>query len=70
MSATTPFTFSLDETLDVGLETGSPVSGDYGPMNNAFTGAVNWVKLEIDAAAPDDHHIDPAHRLQVALTRQ
>ena len=27
VDATIPFTFSLDETLDVGLETGSPVPG-------------------------------------------
>jgi hypothetical protein len=51
-------------------ETGSPVPGDYGRLNNAFRGAVKWVKLEIEAAAPDAGLGDPAHQLQVALTRQ
>ena len=34
---TVPMLFSADETCDVGKETGSPVSPDYGPTDNEFT---------------------------------
>jgi len=66
---TIPYQYSFDETMDVGLETGSPVSSDYGADGNAFSGAVNWVKLEIDVAAPETH-IDAAHRVHAAMVRQ
>ena len=36
---TVPMLFSADETCDVGKETGSPVSPDYGPPGNEFSGA-------------------------------
>lgn len=32
------FSFSLDETTDVGRDTGAPVSGDYKAGDNAFNG--------------------------------
>ena len=32
----------LTTTCDVGKETGSPVSPDYGPHGNEFSGEVNW----------------------------
>jgi arylsulfatase len=38
---TQPMAFSADETCDVGWEAGSPVSPDYGPHGNAFSGEVN-----------------------------
>jgi arylsulfatase len=44
--------FSADETCDVGRETGSPVSPDYGPEGNAFNGDVNWVQIDLEQ---DDH---------------
>ena len=40
--------FSADETCDVGKETGSPVSPDYGPTDNEFSGKVNWVQIDLD----------------------
>ena len=30
--------FSADETTDVGADTGTPVSDDYGPQDSKFTG--------------------------------
>jgi len=33
-----PFAFSADETVDAGMEAGSPVSPDFGPKGNAFPG--------------------------------
>ncbi|MBB5867613.1 arylsulfatase [Allocatelliglobosispora scoriae] len=66
---TQPFIFSLDETVDVGSETGTPVSDDYGARGNAFTGTLHWVRL--DAGGDDhDHEADPAHRMTIAMSRQ
>ena len=39
--------FSADEARDVGSDTGSPASTDYGPTGNKFTGQIDWVKLDI-----------------------
>jgi hypothetical protein len=65
------FFFSMDETLDVGSDAGEPVSPDYGPRGNAFTGKVNWVQIDIDAAAKDvDHLIGAEERFHLAMARQ
>ena len=65
------FFFSMDETLDVGSDQGEPVSPDYGPRGNAFNGKVNWVQIDIDAAAKDmDHKIGAEERFMVAMARQ
>jgi arylsulfatase len=47
---TEPFSFSVDETLDLGSESGSPVTRDYGQRK--FNGEVRWVEIEIGL---DDH---------------
>ena len=52
---TEPARFSADETCDVGLDAGSPVSEDYAATNNAFTGRVHWVQIDVD-------ELDPQHR--------
>ena len=63
--------FSADETTDVGVDSGTAVSDDYGPKGNAFNGRVRWVQIDIDAAAADaDHLISPEERLRVAMARQ
>ena len=49
---TVPMLFSADETCDVGKETGSTVSPDYGPGDNRFSGQVNWVQIDLEK---DDH---------------
>ena len=71
VDGTVPMLFSADETTDVGSDTATPVSDDYGPTDNEFTGNVQWVQLDIDAAAEDaDHLIGPEERLRVAMARQ
>jgi arylsulfatase len=61
----------MDETLEVGCDVGEPVAEDYGPKNNAFNGKVEWVQIDIDAAAKDiDHLIGAEERFQLAVTRQ
>lgn len=50
---TIPYYFSFDETLDVGVDLGTPVTDDYPPIDNAFTGTVHTVRIELDGPAPD-----------------
>ena len=45
------FNDSLCETGGVGTDAGSPVSTDYGPGDNTFTGEINW-SLETWARQP------------------
>ena len=66
---TVPMLFSADETCDVGKETGSPVSPDYGPPDNEFSGEVNWVQIDLEKD-DHDHLISPEERFQVAMARQ
>jgi arylsulfatase A-like enzyme len=66
---TLPFMFSMDETLDVGADLASPVSDDYGPAGNEFSGTIEWIRLDAGSDS-HDHLVDPAHRMQIAMTRQ
>jgi len=71
LPGTVPLIFSGDETTDVGGDTGTPVSDDYGPKDSAFTGRIHWVQLDIDEAAEDlDHLITPEERMHIAMARQ
>jgi hypothetical protein len=68
---TEPLVFSADETCDIGMEAGSPVTKDYGPNGTRFSGTVNGVEIDVDAAAMDaDHFISPEERLRVAMALQ
>ena len=56
---------------DVGSDTATPVSDDYGPTDSEFNGNVQWVQLDIDDAAEDeDHVIGPEELFRVAMARQ
>jgi hypothetical protein len=71
VDATEPMVFSGDETTDLGNDTATPVSDDYGPRGSRFTGRVRWIQLDIDEAAEDvDHLITPDERLRIAMARQ
>ena len=71
VAGTVPMVFSGDETTDVGSDSATPVSDDYGPRDSKFTGRVKWVQIDIDEAAEDlDHLITPEERLRVAMARQ
>jgi arylsulfatase A-like enzyme len=70
VDATAAMIFSADDTCDVGVENGALVADDY-PVPNAFTGEVNWVEIDVGAAAADaDHRVDPDELLRVAMARQ
>jgi hypothetical protein len=63
--------FSADETTDVGSDSATPVSDDYGPRDSEFTGKVRWVQIDLDDDAEDaDHLITPEERLRIAMARQ
>jgi arylsulfatase len=67
---TVPMLFSADETTDVGRDSATPVSDDHG-TDNAFSGRVLWVQIDLDEAADDvDHLISADERLRVAMARQ
>ena len=71
VNATVPMAFSADETTDVGRDTATPVSDDYGPKDSAFTGRVRWVQIDLGEDAEDaDHLITPEERLRIAMARQ
>jgi arylsulfatase A-like enzyme len=67
---TIPAAFSGDETTDLGRDGATPVSDDHG-TDNAFTGRVRWVQIDLDEAAEDlDHLITPEDRMRIAMARQ
>jgi arylsulfatase A-like enzyme len=71
VEATQPMMFSGDETADVGSDSATPVSDDYGTKDSKFNGRVRWVQIDIDEAAEDlDHLITPEERLHLAMARQ
>jgi arylsulfatase A-like enzyme len=71
VAATAAVVFSADDGCDVGVDTGSPVSPDYGARGNEFTGTIKGVQLAIaEDAEAVDHLVDPEHALQVAMARQ
>jgi arylsulfatase len=71
VGATAAMVFSADDGCDVGHDSGSPVSEDYDPQGNAFTGFVKGVEIAINEAAQDEgHKVDPMEAVRVALARQ
>jgi arylsulfatase A-like enzyme len=71
VAATAAMIFSADDGCDVGKDTGSPISPDYGARGNEFTGRVKGVQIAVAAAAKDeDHVISPEEAVRVAMARQ
>ncbi len=71
VDATVPLLFSADETLDVGSDSATPVSDDYGSRDSAFTGRIHRVQIDLGADAEDnDHLITPEERMRILTTRQ
>jgi arylsulfatase A-like enzyme len=71
VDGTVPLIFSTDETTDVGSDSGTPVSDDYGPRDSRFTGRVHWIQIDVAEGAQDaDHLIAPEERYRIAMARQ
>jgi arylsulfatase len=66
---TQPMGFSADEACDVGSDTGSPASPDYGPTGNKFSGEIHWVQIDI-GIDDHDHLISQEERFNLAMARQ
>ena len=71
IAVTAAMVFSADDGCDVGVDTGSPVSPDYGSRGNEFSGRVKGVQLAIaEAAVSADHLVSPEEAIRVAMARQ
>ena len=71
VAATAAMIFSADDGCDVGVDTGSPVSPDYGSRGNEFSGRVRGVQLAIgDDAESPDHLVSPEEAVRIAMARQ
>jgi arylsulfatase len=63
--------YSADDGLDVGEDSGAPVSEDYGPTGNAFNGRVKGVQIAIaEAAESVDHLVKAEDAIRIAMARQ
>jgi len=69
VGATMPMLYSLDESMDVGCETGTMVAEDYTAQTSKFNGKIEWIQLD-QGADDHDHLISPEERLRLAMTRQ
>ena len=69
MDQTVPLIYSGDETTEVGCDLGTPVSDDYAPTGNEFTGKVRWVQIDVDDLA-EDHLVHPEDRLRIIMAKQ
>jgi arylsulfatase len=54
---TEPLIFSADETCDVGFQTGSPTTTEYGAHDNKFSGEVLWLEIDIGKDAVSLDHL-------------
>jgi arylsulfatase len=69
LEATLPIVFSADETSDVGVKHGSPMTPDMPPGKTAFNGTVNLVVLETSGESTD-HLLDREQVLNMIMARQ
>jgi hypothetical protein len=62
--------FSLDETSEVGIKRGAPITPDVPAENNAFTGTVQLVVIETDTKEEVEHLISREQLLHILMARQ
>jgi hypothetical protein len=71
VGATETIIFSGDDGCDLGVDTGVPVSPDYGSRGNEFSGRVKGVQLAIAKDAESaDHLVSPEEAVRIAMARQ
>jgi arylsulfatase A-like enzyme len=71
IDATLAMIFSADDGLDVGEDTGAPVSPEYSSAGNAFNGEIKGIQLAIDEAAENaDHLVKAEDAVRMAMARQ
>jgi hypothetical protein len=52
---TIPYYFSFDETLDVGVDLGTPVTDDYPEVGNEFRGVIHTVRIDLGEECGNRH---------------
>jgi len=62
--------FSADETSDVGMKRGSPITADVPLENNSFSGTVQAVVIQTDLKEDVDHLISREDLLNILMARQ
>ena len=62
--------FSADETSDVGMKRGSPITADVPVENNAFTGTVRVVVIQTDLKEDLDSLMSREDLLNIVIARQ
>jgi hypothetical protein len=62
--------FSGDETSDVGVKRGSPITPDMLSENNAFTGTIQVIVVETGTEENVDHLISRGDLLNILMARQ
>ena len=69
LDKTVGYTFSLDEGMDVGMDLATPVTEEYAMGDNAFTGTIHCVKIDI---GEDDmsHLLEPEVVLHGLMANQ
>ncbi len=67
---TPPLVFSSDEACDVGADTGSPASPDYGQTGNTFTGTIELGPDRPRQRQPRPPASHPEDRYTIAMARQ
>jgi arylsulfatase A-like enzyme len=67
LDQTTAYYFSFDETLNIGVDRGTPVVDDYPPVHNAFTDEIAWVRIDQDG---DSAELTEAERRRRAIAHQ
>ena len=71
VAATLAMIFSADDGLDVGEDTGAPVSPEYKAGDNRFNGEIKGVQLAIAEAAENSGHLVKAEDvIRMAMARQ
>jgi arylsulfatase A-like enzyme len=71
VAMTLPMVYSADDGLDVGEDSGAPVSEDYGATGNAFNGRIKGVQLAIaEDAERVDHLVKAEDAIRIAMARQ
>jgi arylsulfatase len=58
---TIPYYFSFDETLDVGVDLGTPVTDDYPEVDNEFRDIIHTVRIDLGEEC-GDRRDDGLHR--------
>lgn len=59
LDRTTAYYFSFDETLNVGVDRGTPVTDEYAAVDNAFQDEIDWVRIDLRGEPAE---LDPAER--------